>query len=121
MRCPTCGRETENAECCPYCREGGAEVKVLTPDERESFRGVTLDSGPAADEESRGGGYGYESRGPHHRVYVRQVNFGGKTSLLTKLIVLAVIGVVVFVVLPMFFLLFAAAGVVWFILSLLRR
>ncbi len=121
MKCPTCGRDMENAESCPYCRDSGGEVKVLTPAERENFQGVTLDSGPGPDEERREGSYKYESRGPHHRVYVRQVNLGGGMSLLTKLLIVAVIGVVLFVILPMFFLFFAAAGVVWFILSLLRR
>ncbi len=120
MKCPTCGREFENAACCPYCRDSGGEVKVLTPAERESFQGVTLDGGPEPGED-REGRYEYESRGPRHRVYVRQVNFGGKTSFLTKLVILAIIGVVLFVILPMFFLVFAAAGVVWFIFSLLRR
>lgn len=120
MICPNCGRETgpQTTEC-QYCREGGGEVKILTPTERESFSGVTVDSGPA-DDDGRGRDRGrYEE--PRQRVYVRHVSFGGGTSLLTKLIILAVIGVIVFVVLPMFFLFFAAAGVVWFILSLLRR
>ncbi len=120
MICPNCGRETgpQTAEC-QYCREDRGEVQVLTPAERENFRGVTVDSGPAEDEDRRQADYGYES--PRQRVYVRHVSFGGGSSLLTKLIILAVIGVVVFVVLPVFFLFFAAAGIVWFVLSLLRR
>lgn len=118
MICPNCGRETGPQETeCLYCRQGGGEVKVLTPAERESFSGVTVDSGPAEDEGRSQNGY----EGPRQRVYVRHVTFGGGSSLITKLIILAVIGVVVFVVLPVFFLFFAAAGIVWFILSLLRR
>lgn len=118
MRCPTCGRETgpQDTEC-PYCREGRGEVKVLTPAERENFRGVTVDSGTAEGDDRRQNGY----EEPRQRIYVRHVTFGGGTSLLTKLIILAVIGVVVFIVLPAFLLFFAAAGIVWFILSLLRR
>lgn len=122
MKCPTCGREIAPPDTeCPNCADREAQVKVLTPAERENFQGVTLDSDPTG-ERSGEGSYSYESRGPHHRVYVRGVSFGGgKTSLWTKLVILAVIGVVVFVILPMFFLFFAAAGLVWFILSLLRR
>jgi hypothetical protein len=120
MICPTCGRETgPNSAECPYCRGGAGEVKVLTPDERESFHGVTIDESPA--DEGRSQYSHFESGGPRSRVYVRQVNLGGKTGWLTKLAILAVIGVVGFVILPMFFLFFAAAGLAWFILSLLRR
>ncbi len=118
MKCPTCGRETAPHETgCQYCREGDGQVKVLTPAERENFQGITLDDGPA-QEDSR---YRYERGGPRQRVYVRHFSLGGKSSLVTKLVLLAVVGVVVFVVLPMFFLFFAAAGLVWFIASLLRR
>ncbi len=118
MKCPTCGRDTAPHEtCCPYCRESEAQIKVLTPAERENFQGVTLDGGSAEDERRDR----YEHGGQRQRVYVRHVSFGGKKSLLTKLVILAVVGVVVFVILPMFFLFFAAAGLVWFIASLLRR
>ncbi len=118
MKCPTCGRDTAPHETvCPYCREGEGQVKVLTPAERENFQGITLDDGPTEGDRRNQ----YESGDRRQRIYVRQVSFGGKSSLLTKLIILAVVGVVVFVVLPMFFLFFAAAGLVWFIVSLLRR
>ncbi|MDT8900445.1 hypothetical protein [Anaeroselena agilis] len=116
MKCSICGRDIAPDEsACPYCRESDGQVKVLTSAERESFQGVTLDDGPS-EEERR---YQYERGG--QRIHVRQFSFGGKSSLLTKLIILAVIGVVVFVVLPVFFLFFAAAGLLWFIVSLLRR
>ncbi len=118
MVCPVCGQEIPPHEAeCPHCREGEGRVKVLTPAERENFQGVTLGEEPV--EEGRGRRYQYGGGG--QRVYVRHVSFGGGSSLWTKLIVLAIAGVVIFVVLPMFFLFFAAAGVVWFILSLLRR
>ncbi|MDR7867438.1 MAG: hypothetical protein RIN56_11515 [Sporomusaceae bacterium] len=117
MKCPTCGRDTASHETgCPYCRDSEAQVKVLTPAERENFQGVTLDDGPEDERRDR-----YDNAGQRQRVYVRHVSFGGKSSLLTKLVLLAVVAVVVFVVLPMFFLFFAAVGLVWFIASLLRR
>lgn len=117
MQCAECGREMgPQEEKCPHCA-GKGEVRVLSREERENFQGVTLGDEPAA-----GGDYTYKSEGPSHRVYVRQVNFGaGRISIWTKLIILAVIGLLLFVVLPMFFLFFAAAGVIWFIVSLLRR
>ena len=116
MRCESCGREIEPpAEKCPHCADTSL-VRVLSPEERENFQGVTLGEEPAT-----GGDYTYESRGPHHRVYVRQVSLGGGMGIWTKLVLLAVIGLLVFVVLPMFFLFFAAAGIVWFIVSLFRR
>lgn len=120
MKCATCGRDPGPSDAaCPHCAAGENQIKVLTPAERESFRGVTLDSGPPRDQ--AGEDFRYESAGPRHRVYVRHVSFGGKSSLWTKLAILAVIGVVVFVILPVFFLFFAAAGLVWFILRMLRR
>jgi ribosomal protein L40E len=117
MQCAKCGREIgPQATECPYCASKG-EVRVLSREERENFDGVTL-----GDESSAGGDYTYESQGARNRVYVRQVNFGsGGTSIWTKLAIVAVIGLLLFVVLPMFFLFFAAAAVVWFIISLLRR
>lgn len=117
MRCANCGREIEPpANECRCCADGG-QVRELTPEERENFQGVTLSEEPAA-----GRDYTYESRGPHHRVYIRRMSFGGgRTSIWTKLVILAVLGLLAFVVLPMFFLFFAIAGVVWFIVSLLRR
>jgi hypothetical protein len=121
LKCPSCGRDIAPPDTdCRFCADREGQVTVLTPSERENFQGVTLDSGPTGE---RGGeeSYSYESRGPHHRVYVRRVSFGGGTSLWTKLVILAVIGLAVFVILPMFFLFFAAAGLVWFILRLLRR
>jgi len=91
---------------------------VLTPDERESFRGLTVDSEPTAG--AKGRSYEYESRGGRHRVYIRHVTFGGKTGVWTKLAVLALVLLAVFVVLPLFFFALVALGAAWFILSLLR-
>lgn len=119
MRCKTCEREVPPQEQeCSYCREKQGEVTVLSRAEREDFKGITLDSEPNPEAETQY--YEYQSNNGNQRVYVRHVSFGsGKMSIWTKLLIAAVLGVIVFFVLPMFFLLVAGIGIVWFVMRLL--
>lgn len=48
------------------------QVKVLPPDERDDFKGITLDTGDSRNQENRDY-YEYEYRNPRSRVYVRRI------------------------------------------------
>jgi len=118
MRCMGCGREMEPQEQeCVQCGRPRGEVQVLTREERENFQGVTLDNGQADERH-----YEYESGGPSHRVYVRQVTFGsGKMGLGTKLLIGAVLAFLFFVFLPLALFFIAAGSLIWIIFRLISR
>jgi hypothetical protein len=122
MRCPECNAEIADVGSdCEKCGYKAAEVKVLRPDERDGFQGLTIQQGgdspgqaPHADGHS--GNYEYRSEGPGHRVYVRQVSFGSKPfGFLTKLIVIAVILFLIFVALPVALVLMAVFSLLWWL------
>jgi hypothetical protein len=107
MRCPHCGAEPDSLTGKCDCREAEAEaeVKILTPEEREGFHGVTIDDRPA---ERNNHEY---SNSSGQRIYVRQVTFGsGGGGLWTKLVMLAVFAAFIFVFLPVLLFFVAAAG-----------
>jgi hypothetical protein len=118
MLCANCAKEIGPGEKeCPNCGQPQGEVKVLTREERENFQGITLGDAPAEE-----GSYQYESRGPGHRIYVRQVSFGtGKSSFWTKLIIAAAVGVLIFVFLPLALLFMLAVTLIWTIFRLISR
>ena len=122
MRCPECNAEIANVGSdCEKCGYKAAPVKVLRPDERDDFQGLTIQQGgespgqaPYADRQS--GNYEYRSEGPGHRVYVRQVSFGSKPfGFLTKLIVAALILFFVFIALPVALVLMAVFSLLWWL------
>ena len=122
MRCPTCNEEmNDENSVCNRCSGEAAEVKVLRPDERDDFRGLTIqqDSGSTAEPENREGSpgnYEYRSEGPGHRVYVRQVSFGSQPfGFLTKLVIAAMILFFIFVALPVALLLMVIFSLVWWL------
>lgn len=118
MKCAICGRELGGEEKCQYCRpEPAQEVQILTPEERENFQGMTL--GDEATERNERGYYQHDGAGP--RIYVKQVSFGSGTSIWTKLIIMLVLGVFVFLVLPLAFFVIAGVSLAWLILRLIRR
>ena len=106
---------------CNRCSGEAAEVKVLRPDERDDFKGLTIqqDSGSTAEPENREGSpgnYEYRSEGPWHRVYVRQVSFGSQPfGFLTKLVIAAMILFFIFVALPVALLLMVIFSLVWWL------
>ncbi len=122
MRCPKCNEEmNDESSVCNRCSGEAAEVKVLRPDERDDFRGLTIqqDSGSTAEPENREGSpgnYEYRSEGPGHRVYVRQVSFGSQPfGFLTKLVIAAMILFFIFVALPVALLLMVIFSLVWWL------
>ena len=123
MKCPKCGAEMEtDASICSRCAAETSEVKVLRPDERDDFNGLTIQQGGESDNATgfRGetpGNYEYRSEGPGHRVYVRQVSFGSHMGFLTKLLILAVILFLVFVALPVALIVLAVSSLIWWLVK----
>lgn len=117
MRCTDCGREMEPQEQeCAHCGRARGEVQVLSRQDRDSFQGVTLENEPA---EQRS--YEYESRGPNHRVYVRQVTFGpGRMGFWTKLLLGAIFLILIFVFLPLALFFITAVSLIWLLFRLIR-
>ena len=122
MRCPKCNEEMDEAtSICRRCSEDNVDVKVLRPDERDDFMGLTIQQGvePSAESESHSGdsgNYEYRSEGPGHRVYVRQVSFGSKPfGFLTKLVIAALVLFFIFVALPVALVLMAVFSIVWWL------
>ena len=123
MRCPQCNEELSGTGVdCDRCGNKAVEVKVLRPDERDDFQGLTLQQGEDVSGRNgyaagQSGDYDYRSEGPGHRVYVRQVSLGSKPfGFLTKLIVVALILFFVFIALPVALILMAVFSLVWWLM-----
>ena len=123
MRCPKCGGEMEiDSSICSRCAAETGEVKVLRPDERDDFNGLTIQQGGESENttgfrEETPGNYEYRSEGPGHRVYVRQVSFGSHMGFLTKLLIVAVILFLVFVALPVALIVLAVSSLIWWLVK----
>ncbi len=123
MRCPKCGGEMEtDSSICSRCAAETGEVKVLRPDERDDFNGLTIQQGGESEnatgfKEETPGNYEYRSEGPGHRVYVRQVSFGSHMGFLTKLLIVAVILFLVFVALPIALIVLAVSSLIWWLVK----
>jgi hypothetical protein len=113
--------ETDSSICSRCAAETG-EVKVLRPDERDDFNGLTIQQGGESEnatgfKEETPGNYEYRSEGPGHRVYVRQVSFGSHMGFLTKLLIVAVILFLVFVALPIALIVLAVSSLIWWLVK----
>ena len=113
--------ETDSSICSRCAAETG-EVKVLRPDERDDFNGLTIQQGGESEnatgfKEETPGHYEYRSEGPGHRVYVRQVSFGSHMGFLTKLLIVAVILFLVFVALPIALIVLAVSSLIWWLVK----
>ena len=122
MKCPKCGVEMEiDSSICRHCAAETGEVKVLRPDERDGFNGLTIQQDGEADNttgfrEETPGNYEYRSEGPGHRVYVRQVSFGSQPfGFLTKLVIAAMILFFIFVALPVALVIMVIFSLVWWL------
>ena len=134
MKCGFCGREVEKGVLeCPYCHyRFEVDAQVLTPDERDTFEGVTIEQdGSTVDNKNmtNGQGAGYEQgtrdgygqgsysgqqQGPQIKVH----HFGCGSSILMTLLILGGILALFFFLLPTFIVFAAIGAVVVFILRL---
>lgn len=123
MKCSQCGHELDEHGVCGYCA-GGANVRVLSREEKNSYRGVTIEEVPRDGEEAEPRFYRQDPFG-RAGIHIHRVNLGaGRSNWLNWLIggiVLTVIfGIVLFVALPIALVLAAVAVVVWVVLGFFR-
>lgn len=126
MRCPKCNEDMDQmTNQCEKCENAAVDVKVLQPDERDDFQGLTLQQGEEPSvhrgyDKGSSGNYEYRSEGPGHRVFVRQVSFGSGGNrpfgFLTKLLIAALILFFIFVALPIALVLMAVFSLIWWLL-----
>ena len=106
---------------CSRCAAAEPELKVLSPDERDDFHGLTIqqgnerEPGPDYPQWPSDGNHEYQAGGPGHRVYVRQVSFGSSMGLLTKLIMVAAVLFLIFVALPLALLIMVVSSILWWL------
>jgi hypothetical protein len=86
MHCDNCGysNEDSNNGPCPECGATAETVRIITPDERDGFQGLTITT-PGSSPTDETAECFYENHGPVSRVYVRQINLA-RSGLLAKLL-----------------------------------
>lgn len=105
-RCPFCGQQVEN------------DVRVLTPEEKEKYDGVTIESDGSAYEEKGG-----QNQQPGRRVYVKQIRMGrsGWASKLALYFFIAALAMlVIFFLIPTALIAVGVGVLIWFILGFFR-
>ena len=99
MRCIECGIDFAGpGPRCPDCSAEKVEVKILSPDEREDFHGLTIqqgnepEPGPDYPQWPADGSSEYYSERIGNNVYLRKVSFGSQPMVFVlKLVLTAVI------------------------------
>ena len=123
MICKKCGFEyVDNLKECPNCQTPNEpeEAKVLGADERDTFKGITIDEDEATESSgTSGSGDKNEDvfKGTH--VYHTSVSVG-HFGFLWQLLFLIVVAGIVFILLPAFLLAFMAIAALYFLLRLFR-
>lgn len=108
MRCNICGEETFNEkDSCSACRAKLNQIQVLSPDERENFKGVTIEQGAPQNEDNK-----YANYRSFQRVYTFNSSSAG---ILTKLILGAIMLFLIIVLLPVALTIMALFALSWFI------
>lgn len=125
MKCDFCGREIEDRLSeCPYCHyQLKRDTQVLSPDERDTFEGITIEedgstrSSEAFDERSdRFKRYeqSQQPQQPHFKVRT----FNLSSGILMTLLIIGGILALFFFLLPAFLVFAAVGAVVVFLLKL---
>ncbi len=125
MKCGFCGREVDKGTIeCPYCHyRFQVDAQVLTPKERDSFDGVTIDedmgtnenTSSVYNEEYNNNAYNKNQTVPPN---LRVHTFGCGSGILMTFLILCGILAVFFFLLPTFIVFAAIGAVVVFILRL---
>jgi hypothetical protein len=115
MQCERCGAAIpDGGTTCPECGYSFNTVEVLTPEEREGFQGITIES-PS----SKAGRADYSYDDPQKGVYVRWFNFNSdRGGLLNRIFTGLTIAAVLFLLFPILFLVFRMFFVVIVALAL---
>lgn len=123
MQCKKCGYEyVEALKECPNCQAPNepAETKILLPDERDTFEGVTIDDETVEGGSGRADGTDRQSETGGPRIFQTSVKIGGGLGIIWQLLFLVAAAAVVFVLLPAFLLVFLAIAAVYMILRMFR-
>lgn len=111
MQCSKCGTQFEgDSQFCPNCQPA---VRVLTPEERENFEGMTIQ-----DTEYRGNG-DRDYSGTGRRVYVKHIQLG-PGGLLGRIILGLVVAGLIVVALPFMIFILGAALLGWMLTRMFR-
>jgi len=123
VRCANCGREVGADDKCSCWQQ--PEATILNSEEREKFRGITVESSPSPrldDKNSGNNYYEYRSNNSNQRIHIRQMNFGvGQMKWTTKLMIAAIIAIIVFVFLPLAVLVAIGVSLIWMMVKFLRK
>lgn len=122
MRCDQCQAEIgAESQRCPHCGAEQPTVEVLSPEERENFQGLTIETESPGREQRSEGYSGDEYFDPRRGVYVRRFSFGeSQNNWLSRIVIgLIVIGVL-FLAFP-FLVVILGVFVIGGILSMLLR
>ncbi len=123
MKCDFCGHEVDKGTVeCPYCHyRFKIDPQVLTPEERDTFDGVTIDESTSTAEDSRvqrqyeQQEYDAHAQGaPNIKVH----HFGCGSGMLMTLLILCAILAVFFFLLPTFVIFGLIGAVVVYIMRL---
>lgn len=128
MKCGFCGREVDKGTTeCPYCHyRFTLDTQVLSPEERDTFDGVTIDESTGADASSSQSVSSYGEREQYEEKMREQAanrgikvhTFGCGSSILMTLLILCGILALFFFLLPTFIVFAAIGAVVVFVLRL---
>ena len=132
MRCEFCGREVENTVVeCPYCHyQFEREAQVLNPNERDSFKGVTIEEDGSTNDSGSKNKYQYQTKDEYTRYdqtkqqcttanpQFKVHTMGCSSGLLMTLLILGGILALFFFLLPTFIIFAAIGAVVVFFLRL---
>lgn len=120
MKCNQCGRELPSDETdCSYCKMESQQVQILTPEERQGFKGVTIEQdserrySDAQDERPQ-----YSA---NERIFVRQVKFNNiGRSWFSKLIWGFILAGIVMFAFSSLFVVAIVGAIVWLIIRIIR-
>ncbi|WP_299449400.1 hypothetical protein [uncultured Phascolarctobacterium sp.] len=132
MKCGFCGREVDKGVVeCPYCHyRFEIDAQVLSPNERDTFEGVTIEEDGTTtdnknvkdnnDRQYRESNYSYQgyNRQGKQQPNIKVHSFGCGSSILMTLLILGGVLTLVFFLLPTFIVFAAIGAVVVFILRL---
>ena len=128
MQCPKCGRPMDENDRCSYCEAEAMreetitddKVRVMTPEEKVEYHGVTIDESQQEPRDNLGfeHSHGWRDHVVFHQVHLGDVSWTSKLALI--LILAAILLFVLFIALPVAVIGLVVGAVVWALLSFLR-
>ncbi len=118
MKCDFCGREVEERITeCPYCHyQLKKDTQVLSPDERDTFEGITIEEDGSTSSSERTDRDDGRQGSPQPQFKVKTVSIS--SGILMTLLIIGGILALFFFLLPAFLVFAAVGAVVVFLLRL---